>query len=119
MARRREKTSTLPSHQHPVHRSTPLPVGHDALGGAYKLAYNKFYVDELYDNAIVQPTYGMSKNFLWKVVDVKLIDGIVNGLGNITGYGGQWLRKIQTGIVQNYAIMIAVGLLVLVSYVLM
>jgi NADH-quinone oxidoreductase subunit L len=98
---------------------TTLAKNEAALGAPYKLAYNKFYVDELYDNAIVQPTYGMSKNFLWKIVDVKVIDGIVNGLGNTMGYGGQWLRKIQTGIVQNYAIMISVGVLVLVSYLLM
>ncbi|HET6510659.1 MAG TPA: NADH-quinone oxidoreductase subunit L, partial [Candidatus Kapabacteria bacterium] len=82
-------------------------------------AYNKFYVDEIYDGGIVQPTYKVSRNFLWKIVDVKVIDGIVNGMANTTGYGGQWLRKIQTGIVQNYAIMIAVGMLVLVSYLLM
>ena len=100
-------------------KKTTLAQNEASLGGAYKLAYNKFYVDELYDNAIVQPTYGISRNFLWKIVDVKVIDGVVNGLGNITGYGGQWLRKIQTGIVQNYAVMISVGLLVLVTYLLM
>jgi NADH-quinone oxidoreductase subunit L len=100
-------------------KKTTLAANEAALGTPYKLAYNKFYVDEIYDGGIVQPTYKISRNFLWKIIDVKVIDGIVNGMANTTGYGGQWLRKIQTGIVQNYAIMIAVGMLVLVSYFLM
>jgi NADH-quinone oxidoreductase subunit L len=100
-------------------KKTTLAANEASLGTPYRLAYNKFYVDEIYDGGIVQPTYKVSRNFLWKIVDVKVIDGIVNGLANTTGYGGQWLRKIQTGIVQNYAVMIAVGMLVLVSYLLM
>jgi NADH-quinone oxidoreductase subunit L len=100
-------------------RKTTLAAKEAALGTPYKLAYNKFYVDEIYDGGIIQPTYSVSRNFLWKVVDVKLIDGIVNGSGNLMGYFGQWLRKIQTGVVQNYAIMISIGLLALVSYLIM
>lgn len=100
-------------------KKTTLAANEAALGTPYKLAYNKFYVDEIYDGGIVQPTYKISRNFLWKIIDVKVIDGIVNGMAYTTAYSGQWLRKIQTGIVQNYAIMIAVGTLVLVSYFLM
>jgi NADH-quinone oxidoreductase subunit L len=100
-------------------KKTTLAANEAALGTPYRLASNKFYVDEIYDGGIVQPIYKVSRNFLWKIVDVKVIDGLVNGMANTTGYGGQWLRKIQTGIVQNYAVMIAVGMLVLVSYLLM
>lgn len=98
---------------------TTLEKNEAALGTPYRIAFNKFYVDEIYDGAVVQPTYMVSKNFLWKIVDVKVIDGIVNGLGNTMGYAGQWLRKIQTGVVQNYAVMIAVGLLALISFLVM
>lgn len=100
-------------------KKTTLAANEAALGTPYRLASNKFYVDEIYDGGVVQPIYKVSRNFLWKIVDVKVIDGFVNGMANTTGYGGQWLRKIQTGIVQNYAVMIAVGMLVLVSYLLM
>lgn len=100
-------------------RKNTLQKNEASLGMPYRLAYNKFYVDEMYDKGIVQPTYSFSRNFLYKVFDVKIVDGLVNGAAYTMGYGAQWTRKIQTGIVQNYAMMIALGLFVLVSYLLM
>ena len=88
------------------------------IGRFYKLASNKFYVDEAYDGAIVQPTYNLSNSFLYKIVDVKIIDGIVNGSAASVDWFSSVIKKIQTGIVQNYAVMIIVGILVLMSYVL-
>ena len=87
------------------------------IGGFYKLATNKFYVDEIYDTTIIQPTYKLSNSFLYKIVDVKIIDGIINGSAATVDWISGTIRKIQTGIVQNYAVMIVVGILVLVSYV--
>jgi NADH-quinone oxidoreductase subunit L len=62
------------------------------------------------------PTYTISNSFLYKIVDVKIIDGIVNGLAKLTGGTSEIIRRIQTGIVQNYAVMIVLGVLALVSY---
>jgi NADH-quinone oxidoreductase subunit L len=99
-------------------RRTTLAAQEKKLGTVYTLSTNKFYVDEIYDKTIIQPTYNLSNSFLYKIVDVKIIDGIVNGsAATIDGISGI-IRKIQTGIVQNYAVMIVVGILVLVSYVL-
>ena len=61
----------------------------------YDLIYNKWYVDEAYDLLIVQPTLGFAR-FLWSF-DAVIIDGIVNGIGTITRWLGQGLRKTQTG----------------------
>ncbi len=98
-------------------KKTTLVERERQLGGAYKLAYNKFYVDELYDNTIVKPTYAVSNSFLYKIFDVQIIDGIVNGFASLVGAGGSVFRKIQTGIVQNYAIVIVVGILLAMGYV--
>jgi len=95
---------------------TTLQRDEAKLGFAYRAAVNKFYVDELYDNTIVQPTYKVSNSFLYKVMDVKIIDGFVNGLAEAVESGSNVIRKIQTGFVQNYAVMIVVGVLCLVSY---
>lgn len=48
------------------------------------------------------------------VIDIKLVDGWLNWLGAwVLGFGGN-LRKIQTGVVQNYITALAVGVVVLV-----
>jgi NADH-quinone oxidoreductase subunit L len=99
------------------YRKRTLTAQEQKLGPLYKLSANKFYVDEVYDKTIIQPTYNVSNNFLYKIVDVKIIDGIVNGSGATVDRISSVIRKIQTGIVQNYAVMIVVGILVLVSYV--
>jgi NADH-quinone oxidoreductase subunit L len=98
-------------------KKTILAERERSLGAAYTLAYNKFYVDEIYDNVVVKPTYAISNSFLYKILDVKIIDGIVNGFAAVVGTGGLVFRKIQTGIVQNYAIVIVVGILLAVGYV--
>jgi NADH-quinone oxidoreductase subunit L len=56
--------------------------------------------------------------FLWWF-DRTIVDGAVNGIGALTGDAGRGLRRIQTGRVQNYALGIALGLLVMAgSYLL-
>ncbi len=79
----------------------------------YDLIYNKWYVDEIYDLLIVQPTLGFAR-FLWSF-DGLVIDGIVNGVGTITRWLGQGLRKSQTGGVGNYALGMSLGLLVILG----
>lgn len=86
------------------------------LGGIYRLMHNKFYVDEIYDTLVVQPIYHLSNSVLYKIVDVRIIDGIVNGLGAVTETGANTIRRMQTGVVQNYAVLIVVGVVVVVGY---
>lgn len=81
----------------------------NALGGVYKLVYNKYFVDELYDVAIVSPLVGGSRSILWRVVDAGLIDGIVNGVGTLSKTAGGMLRMLQSGNIRSYAAWVTVG----------
>jgi NADH-quinone oxidoreductase subunit L len=73
------------------------------FAGLYRLLLNKYYVDELYDAAIVQPIKVVSTGALWKGVDAGLIDGTVNGVGALVRAGSGGLRRLQTGSVRTYA----------------
>ena len=74
------------------------------------------YIDELYDAAIVRPVVAMSRNVLWKVVDVEVIDGAVNGTGGVVETGAAWLRRLQTGSVRVYAASLMVGVVLVLGY---
>ena len=51
------------------------------FSGVQRLLLNKYYVDEAYDATVVQPIKIVSQEVLWKIVDVRVIDGAVNGVG--------------------------------------
>jgi NADH-quinone oxidoreductase subunit L len=75
----------------------------------YSIMVNKYYVDELYDAVIVWPVVRMSREFLWKFVDMFMIDGAVNGVGRVVRGSGSGLRHMQTGYVRTYAGWILLG----------
>jgi len=86
------------------------------FAGLHRLLLNKYYVDELYDAAVVHPVEGASREALWKGVDVRVIDGAVNGAGAIVN-GAAWvLRRLQTGSVRAYAGSVILGAVLLVGY---
>ncbi len=70
---------------------------------SYEIIYNKYFVDEIYDAAIVKPTIGISRNVLWRFVDNWIVDGIVNGVGRQTRNMGSLLRRTQSGSIRSYA----------------
>ncbi len=53
---------------------------------------------------------------LWELFDVLVVDGIVNGVGKVLLGGGQALRRLQTGVVQNYAFSLLLGAVILIGY---
>ena len=75
---------------------------------------DKWRFDELYDKIFVKPLRAFAQ-FLWQVVDVRIIDGAVNGVGYGIGAASQRLRRVQTGLVTNYALAIALGMVVLLG----
>ncbi len=82
------------------------------LGALYRLVYNKYFVDELYEAALLRPVVEGSRRLLWHKVDVGLIDGAVNGVGaRACGVGGV-LRLIQSGNIRSYAAWVLLGSLV-------
>jgi NADH-quinone oxidoreductase subunit L len=84
---------------------------------AYALLLNKYYVDELYDAAIVNP---LLRLFRWsaRVFDLRVIDGIVNGVGSMVVGWARSLRRVQTGFVMNYALTMLLGALAVVAFLL-
>ena len=59
------------------------PTWRASFAPIHRLLLNKYYVDELYDATIVQPVQAVSREGLWRGVDVGVIDGAVNGVGAI------------------------------------
>jgi NADH-quinone oxidoreductase subunit L len=86
------------------------------FAGLHRLLLNKYYVDEIYDAAIVQPIKRTSERGLWKVVDAGVIDGAVNGAGSFVDGAGAVLRRLQTGSMRAYALAIFVGVVVILGY---
>ena len=107
--------------------------------GAQRTLLNKYYVDELYNATIVAGTFASARG-LWtfdaKVVDgavngtgwmtivsswisgltdTHIVDGLVNLAGRICEEGSFWFRKLQTGLVQNYALLMLFGVFAFVS----
>jgi NADH-quinone oxidoreductase subunit L len=86
----------------------------EKIKGLYRLVYNKYFVDEAYEATIVRPGYKLSDNFLFGVIDVRIIDGVVNGVGVFARLFGSAVRLFQTGIVRTYALFFLFGLIYLV-----
>ena len=81
--------------------------------GLYRASLGKWWWDDLY-HALFYRLGGMVANaVMW--FDVRVIDGVVNGTGSVTQAAGERVRHIQTGRVQNYALGIAIGLVVMVA----
>jgi NADH-quinone oxidoreductase subunit L len=77
-------------------------------GAFYRLLWNKWYVDEIYDALVVRPYVGLS-TFFWKVIDTELIDGVVNGVGRLVVAVGSAGRYVQTGLTQQYLFVMVIG----------
>jgi NADH-quinone oxidoreductase subunit L len=85
-----------------------IPLG---LGpGMYRASVNKYYVDDIYQLVWARGGVLLSNALWW--FDAKVIDGAVNGAGRLSRTIGGWLRKTQTGRVENYGLGIAAGLAV-------
>lgn len=84
----------------------------------YKLLYNKYYVDEMYDLIVVKPITWGSEKFLWRFFDVKVIDGTVNASARFTAMISSVIRFFQNGIVQFYAVVFVIGILIILWFIL-
>ncbi len=81
----------------------------------YDIVYNKYYVDEAYTEVIVKPLR-MLAGFLTDAVEARGIDRAVNELARLFGLVGEGLRRLQTGLVRNYALAMFVGIVAVVIY---
>ena len=87
------------------------------FGALYRWWQNKYFVDELYDRTVVQPVIRGSRNVALPF-DKFVIDGVVNGFAAVSRGLAGGLRLLQTGVVQNYALAIAFGVVLVVTLML-
>jgi NADH-quinone oxidoreductase subunit L len=111
----------------------------DQWAGPHRVLSNKYYVDELYDATVISGTFGAGRG-LWAfdrtvvdgvvngsgwftivsawfsgLLDRSVVDGLVNLVGRICEEASFWFRKLQTGLVQNYAMWMLAGIFAFVS----
>jgi NADH-quinone oxidoreductase subunit L len=84
------------------------------LGLLYRLAANGWYFDLVYQRAVVRLLDAFA-SWLWRNVDIAIIDGAVNGVARAVAATAQLWRRLQTGLVANYALVIALGTVLLVG----
>jgi NADH-quinone oxidoreductase subunit L len=85
--------------------------------GLHEVLYQKYYVDEIYHAVVVAPLMWLSRNVLWKVVDVGLIDGTVNGVAHGAAATGDKVRMQQSGNVRSYAVWVLIGALIVFAII--
>jgi NADH-quinone oxidoreductase subunit L len=81
---------------------------------SYEIIYNKYFVDEIYDAAVVKPTIGLSRVVLWRFMDNAIVDGLVNGTASQTRNMGNLLRRAQSGSIRSYAAWVVFGSVLLI-----
>ena len=85
-----------------------------AFRPVYTLLYNKYFIDEAYDSAVVNPTIDGSRSLLWRTIDAGAIDGTVNGVGKTARTIGGVLRHLQSGYIRSYAGWVVAGAILVV-----
>ena len=82
----------------------------------YSLLRRKFFVDEIYDWLLVGPVQRLSRTILWKGMDVRVIDGLVQGTASLMQAWSHRVKRIQSGYARLYATWILGGALLILSY---
>lgn len=86
-----------------------------SLGGIYKAAYHKFYIDELYLFITKKVLFNLvGRTAAW--FDRTIVDGLVNLTGNTTVLVSEGIKKFQSGKVQQYAIYFLAGVVLLAAF---
>jgi NADH-quinone oxidoreductase subunit L len=80
--------------------------------GFGKWMRDKFYVDEIYDALIVKPINALA-DFFNRIIEKRVIDGLVNGTGRLVQYGSRQLRYLQSGQVGGYVLLMVIGIVIL------
>jgi NADH-quinone oxidoreductase subunit L len=81
-----------------------------------RILEHKYYVDEIYDAAVINPINTGSREGLWKIFDVGVIDGFLHAIGDVVTEGGRAVRHLQAGFVRGYAAIILLGALAVIGF---
>lgn len=89
----------------------------DSIKPLYNLSLNKYYLDEIYEAGVIKPILKTSDSFLWRFFDVWIIDGLVNGVARLfKDVLSEGLRRLQTGVVNTYAVYFVLGVVMVLGY---
>jgi len=94
-----------------IRSSLRAKANSEAATGLAGILENKWYVDEIYDNAIVKPLQTFA-DLLKNVIEKSGIDGLVNGVGKLVHYGSRQIRLVQSGQVGNYLLIMVLSMVV-------
>jgi len=98
-----------------INPAMPAAIGR-ALRPLVVLLENKYYMDWINENILARGARALG-NGLWKVGDRTLIDGwLVNGSWKLVGMVSNWTRKLQTGYLYHYALVMILGIFLLMTY---
>jgi NADH-quinone oxidoreductase subunit L len=98
-----------------INPAVPAAMGR-ALRPLVVLLENKYYMDWINENILARGARGLG-NGLWKFGDRTLIDGfLVNGSWKLVGIVSAWTRKLQTGYLYHYALVMILGIFLLMTY---
>jgi proton-translocating NADH-quinone oxidoreductase, chain L len=90
----------------------------EQLGPVYRFLYNKWYFDELYHFLFVRPAFWLGRLF-WKRGDVGIIDRFgPDGAAWVVQQGSVFARRVQSGYLNTYALVMLLGLVAAVTWVL-
>ena len=84
----------------------------NSLGGLYKTVYKKFYIDEIYLFITKKIIFNLiGRPAAW--IDKNIVDGLMNGIANSTATVSGFIKGIQSGKVQSYALYFFGGIVAL------
>lgn len=86
-----------------------------SFSGLYRALCQKWWVDELYAGIVIRPLAGFS-NFLFRGIDRMIIDASVNGTGLVVQASGELIRKLHTGRISSYALVMFLGAFFMISF---
>ena len=89
----------------------------EQFSAVHKTLLNKYYVDEFYFGSIINPLVNLSKN-IWYHIDVNLIDKTTYVVSDMVKGTGAFARTLKNGNIQQYAMYIALGLVVSLTFIL-
>jgi NADH-quinone oxidoreductase subunit L len=90
----------------------------ERLGGLYRTWEGKYYWDEFYNTVVVETVIDGLGRKTFAAFDTHVVDGAVNGLAHLSQKASGLLRRTQTGIVQNYALGLVLGVVVVLGIML-
>lgn len=93
-----------------------LPANdNEPVSGLQQTLSHKYYIDEIYDSVFVKPFYKLS-NLLHQFVEIKFIDGIVNGLGTAVNKTSAAMRFVQDGSLSFYLFAMVAGIILILFF---